>query len=60
MTLHFNLFVVQKRLSTFSKIYVRPILQRDYVVLRTEDRLMMIENEENFKRVIPTDYYREM
>ena len=40
---------VMKNLGMFSKIYVRPLLQRDYVVLRTEDRLMMIENEETFK-----------
>ena len=40
---------VMKRLGMFSKMYVRPLLQRDYVVLRTEDRLMMIENEETFK-----------
>ncbi|KAH7702037.1 PBO-4 protein, partial [Aphelenchoides avenae] len=42
-------FSVMQRLSKFSKIYLRPVLQRDYVEKRTEDKLVAIETEENFK-----------
>ncbi|KAI3420411.1 hypothetical protein GPALN_003709 [Globodera pallida] len=38
-----------KRIGDFSKDYVRPVLQREYIARKTEDKLLMIENEENFK-----------
>ncbi|KAI1718913.1 sodium/hydrogen exchanger family domain-containing protein [Ditylenchus destructor] len=42
-------YTFMKHMSKLSRRYLRPYLQRNYVEKKTEDRLVMIETEENFK-----------
>lgn len=38
-----------KKLSKYSKQYLQPILERDYLAKDTENKLISIENEEHIK-----------
>uniref|UniRef100_A0A915DR22 Uncharacterized protein n=1 Tax=Ditylenchus dipsaci TaxID=166011 RepID=A0A915DR22_9BILA len=52
-------YTLMKHLSKMSRRYLRPFLQKNYVEKKTEDRLLVIETEENFKDTLRSSVHKK-